>query len=280
MGDTSERSSRHRKVASSGTIAVLDTAAKDGINDAMTMALDPNEDSKVGNNVNVAPVDDGPPSPSSEENESRPPLPPRPVGSFSLGQPPTLPTSGRPSTAKRPQLQARPTTAVSSIDIQTVTFPDGSRETYSSISDRNQSAGDSGLRVPSSNASWRGSEHDDSASLRNYAPTLRAGGDLESLLDDCLSAQSPAWKALSGHTEAGNPFEPIDFESDVQLARFEHEFDELEEVDSKGGNEGRLMRGLSLGIPIANPGIRGTAHTVENKAEALFDIVVGRKANL
>lgn len=245
MGDTPKSLSRNREAALSGTVAALDTTTKDGL-DAMTTALDPDEDSKVTNIVKVVSGEDSHPRPGSEEHEIRLPLPPRPTGNLTRDQPPTaLPTLGRPSTAKRPQLQARPTTAVSSIDIQTVGFPDGSRETYSSTSERNRSAGDSGLKVPSRNASRRGSDHDDSVSLLSYAPTLRAGDDLDSLLDDCLSAESPVWKAL--HTEAGNPSDPIDFESDLRLAGFEHEFDELEEVDSKGGNEGTLMKAI-LGI--------------------------------
>lgn len=71
----------------------------------------------------------------------------------------------------------------------------------------------------------------------SYAPTLKANGDLASLLDDGLNSQSPAWKLLSSQAESVNPFENIEFE-DNALSNFEHEFDEIEALDSQSGNEG------------------------------------------
>jgi vacuolar fusion protein MON1 len=77
----------------------------------------------------------------------------------------------------------------------------------------------------------------------SYAPTLRANGDLASLLDDGLSSQSPAWKLLSSQAESVNPFEKVGYE-DLSLLNFDHEFEEIDAVDQKGGNEGRF------GMPI------------------------------
>ena len=86
--------------------------------------------------------------------------------------------------------------------------------------------------------SQKGSDIDDSASLTSYAPSQRVGGDLESLLGNGFNTQSPAWKLLNSQNDPGTPFETIEFDEDDQLSSFEHEFDEVAEVDSKEGNEG------------------------------------------
>jgi hypothetical protein len=67
-------------------------------------------------------------------------------------------------------------------------------------------------------------------------PTLRASGDLASLLDEGLESQSPAWRLLSSQADV-DPFESLEYE-DYSLVNFEHEFNEIEAVDSQGGNEG------------------------------------------
>ncbi len=172
-------------------------------------------------------------------DEQRPPLPPRP--SFLQADLPT------PSAAtKRPALQSKPTTAISSVDIQTLSFPDGSRGTFStpisrSVSEAVSISGTSGGQsTPNRKVNRNGSEFDDSTSLMSYTPTLRANGDLASLLDEGLNSQSPAWKLLSSQAETVNPFETVGYE-DFSLVNFEHEFDEIEAVDSKGGNEGGVL---------------------------------------
>jgi len=172
-----------------------------------------------------------------EVSEERPPLPPRPS---LLGARPNTPLS----VEKRPPLQSKPTTAVSSVDIQTLSFPDGSRGTFSTPASRSVSETVSGLSAGTSTprsrkVSHNGSEFDDSASLMSYAPTLKANGDLASLLDEGLNSQSPAWKLLSSQADTVNPFETIESE-DHALVNFDHEFDEIEAVDSKGGNEGKV----------------------------------------
>ncbi|KAG4426655.1 Vacuolar fusion protein mon1 [Cadophora malorum] len=165
---------------------------------------------------------------AQEAEEARPPLPPRP----SLLKPSTRPGSAYAS---------KPTTGLSSIDIQTLSFPDGSRGTFSTPASRSVSESVSisgtsgGQSTPSRKISRNGSDFDDSASLMSYAPTLRANGDLASLLDEGLNSQSAAWKLLSTQTESVNAFETVDFE-DTSLANFENEFDEIEEVDNKGTN--------------------------------------------
>jgi hypothetical protein len=175
-------------------------------------------------------------SEDDKEEEPAPPLPPRPSLLQTNRARPITPLA-----PARPSLQSNPTTALSSIDIQTLSFPDGSRGTFSTPAGRVASESIAGLSggqtTPSRKVSRSGSEIDDSASLMSYAPTLRANGDLASLLDEGLSTQSPAWRLLSAQAETVNPFETIEYE-DTTLVNFEHEFDEIEAVDSKGGNEG------------------------------------------
>ena len=77
----------------------------------------------------------------------------------------------------------------------------------------------------------------------SFAPTLKANGDLASLLDEGLGSQSAAWKLLSTQAETVNPFEQVDY-VDTSLVNFDHEFDEIEAVDAVGGNEGMFSQWL------------------------------------
>lgn len=171
-----------------------------------------------------------------EDTEERPPLPPRPILLEASGQPSTSHSIERPSI-----LLSKPTTALSSVDIQTLSFPDGSRGTFSSPAKSTISDSASGTPKPSRN----GSEIDDNASLMSYAPTMRANGDLASLLDEGLSSQSPAWKLLSSQAESVNPFESVEY-CDESLIDFEKEFDELDAV--KSGNEGGMSSKITISL--------------------------------
>ncbi|TAQ89771.1 hypothetical protein B7494_g1881 [Chlorociboria aeruginascens] len=167
-------------------------------------------------------------------HEQRPPLPPRPSLLKSTDGPdnPLSPN-------KRPALQSQPTTALSSIDIQTLSFPDGSRGTFSTQAGRADSRPDTSAGQ-SRRVSRNGSELGDSASIMSIAPTLKANGDLASLLDESLNAQSPAWRLLSSQADTVNPFEVAKYE-DISLTNFEYEFDDLEDIDSQGGNEEQVL---------------------------------------
>ena len=205
--------------------------AQDGENDA------PKHTPHADSSESVATITQKDHGESPEAHAKRPPLPQIPS---LLGDRPTTPLSHN----KRPTLLSKPTTAVSSVDIQTLSFPDGSRGTFPTPTSRPVSeAGPeifAGTSTPSSRkVSHNGSEFDDSTSLMSYAPTLRANGDLASLLDEGLKSQSPAWKLLSSQADTVNPFETVDSE-DNTLLNIENEFDEIEAVDSKGGNEGRF----------------------------------------
>ena len=167
--------------------------------------------------------------------EQRPPLPPRP----SLLQTGNGPAS--PHSPSKSALQAKATTAISSLDIQTLSFPDGSRGTFSAPTSGSVSESLSelpeGQGTPSRKVNRNGSDLNDDASLMSIAPTLRGNGDLASFLDDELNTQSPAWRLLNSQTEAANLFETAEFE-DTSLIDFDREFDEIEAVDSQKGNEG------------------------------------------
>lgn len=127
-------------------------------------------------------------------------------------------------------MQSKATTALSSIDIQTLTFPDGTRGTFSTSNFSTQA---------SISRSWKASqssgEIDDSTSLMSCAPTSRATGDLNSFVGEDPNARSPAWKLLSSQADSVNPFETIEYGYDDGLATFEREFDE---ILREGGNEG------------------------------------------
>jgi hypothetical protein len=125
------------------------------------------------------------------------------------------------------------TTALSSIDIQTLSFPDGTRGTFSTTN-HSKPASISGSRKVSQN----GSDIDDNTSLMSYAPTSHAAGDLSSLVGDGSNAHSPAWRLLSSQADSTNLFENIEYNEDDRLSTFEREFDEVPDTDSKGGNEG------------------------------------------
>ena len=215
-----------------------------------------------------------------EQEEERPPLPPRPSS--------LLQTPDRPGTAKstRPALQAKPTTALTSIDIQTLSFPDGTRGTFSTPASRTVSESFAGTpggqSTPSRKVSRNGSEADDSASVMSYVPTLKANRDLASLLDEGLNAQSLAWKLLNSQADTANPFERIEYE-DGSLMNFEHEFDDIEAVDSKeGGNEGKFSlphppTGHSLQILTFS---RGSPAAMEIQAQTLPNLIFCWQTNL
>ena len=184
-------------------------------------------------------TDDGP----------RPPLPPRPVNLDLLGERPKTPAGSlqRPKSSARPNLQATATTGLSLTDIHTQSYPDGSRETSESKSSQ---------RSPKDFGSIRrfknryGNEGDESASVRSYAPTLEAGGDVESLLGEVLGASSasPAWGLLSTQGERLDPFDLVSYGDDELTADFNREFDELGGLDPEDNNEGkRLLDSTILG---------------------------------
>ncbi|KAI1461991.1 vacuolar fusion protein MON1 [Annulohypoxylon moriforme] len=170
---------------------------------------------------------------AAQGHENAPPLPPRP----------TQPSTGDSTTnaIEGPNLQSKPTTAISSMNIQTLSFPDGSRGTFSTTNENN--AGDTEQPTPA-NAGMANigfnpivGDIDESMSVMSIAPTLRPPGDLESLLIGDVSKKSAAWTLLRSQYAAVPPFEGIKIEEGTALANFADEFDDIPDESEKNWND-------------------------------------------
>lgn len=171
----------------------------------------------------------------------RPPLPPRPTNHGLLGDGKRANSLRIPKRSARPNLQSHAITAVSRTDIETLSYPDGSRETYANSTRSTPSGKSFQIDSPAGQSKGRNiSDGDDSASLKSYAPTI--GGEVESLLGDVIGRgqQSPAWRLLSNQMERNNPFDLLPYDKEEPSADFSREFDELEDLDPAGDNEGRI----------------------------------------
>ncbi|KAI0136079.1 vacuolar fusion protein MON1 [Hypoxylon sp. NC0597] len=182
---------------------------------------------------------------STQGGEPPPPLPPRPSQA--------LETDSASVVAERPQVQSKPTTttAISSMNIQTLSFPDGSRGTFSTASDNNNAGNTEQSSTLASTGmaslgfnpigSSIGHDIDESMSIMSLAPTLRPPGDLESLLIGDMSKKSPAWTLLRSQSTAVPPFETVRAEEDTILTDFAHEFDDIpDESEKSWSDEDRL----------------------------------------
>ncbi|KAL1880804.1 hypothetical protein VTK73DRAFT_4974 [Phialemonium thermophilum] len=161
---------------------------------------------------------------ASRDDSTPPALPPRPM---------------RPTEAA---LQTKPTTALSSIDIQTLAFPDGSRGTFPTPSTRAVSspiAGLSGYATLSSRSGLAGAdtELDDAMSVMSLAPTLRPHGDLASLVGGEFGKKSRAWSLLRSQSASVQPFERIKISAFERLAEFETEFDDIPALGEGGATD-------------------------------------------
>ncbi|KAF4923702.1 Vacuolar fusion protein MON1 [Colletotrichum viniferum] len=168
---------------------------------------------------------------NSPGEEQPPPLPPRP---------------SRPSLDSTHSIDARmamaaATTAVTPLDIQTLSFPDGSRGTFSTPGPRTSVASSkngSGSATPTTGMN----EMDDSMSIMSFAPTMRPAGDIASLLVGEFSRKSPAWNLLRSQSATVQPFESLRMDDTTRnLAGFENEFDELpDEANTDFRDEDRV----------------------------------------
>ncbi|KAI1120920.1 trafficking protein Mon1 [Nemania abortiva] len=182
---------------------------------------------------NAGPSDEpGADTTHGDGEERPPPLPPRP--------------SLQPISKDRPPLQSKPTTALSSMTIQTMSFPDGSRGTFSTPTE--STAADDGTSPPTdggdlaamgfhSISSARKQDTDESMSVMSMAPTLRPPGDLESLLVGDMSKKSPAWMLLHSQSAAVLPFETMRAEQSTTFAGFEREFDDIPDESNSDWND-------------------------------------------
>ncbi|KAJ4197752.1 Vacuolar fusion protein mon1 [Fusarium falciforme] len=177
----------------------------------------------------MEPVEMGPnpASISPTDDEYRPPLPPRPPASATMD----------PSA-----LQAQAVTAITPVEIQTLSFPDGSRGTFPTPGpDSLPSPADSGHASPSRHESSLSGEADETASIMSFAPTMRPAGDIASLLAGELHKKSPAWNLLRSQSATVQPFERSRTGADDKLTEFDHEFDPIQDDDNDdSGDEDKL----------------------------------------
>ena len=154
----------------------------------------------------------------SPDNDYRPPLPPRPSTNASID-------------AK--SLQAQATTAVTPVEIQTLSFPDGSRGTFPTPGPDSVPADiESGHASPNQNTGSVLGEADEAASVMSFAPTMRPAGDIASLLAGELHKRSPAWNLLRSQSASVLPFEKMRGGQEDRLADFGQEFDALPDEDN------------------------------------------------
>ncbi|KAK1729338.1 hypothetical protein CaCOL14_002614 [Colletotrichum acutatum] len=159
-------------------------------------------------------------------------------------QPPPLPP--RPSMESNDSIDSRmamaaATTAVTPLDIQTLSFPDGSRGTFSTTGSRAVSTpvqSSSGQATPTRTLG----EGEDSMSIASFSPTLRPPNDIASLLMGEFNKRSPAWNLLRSQSATVPPFETLRMDNTTRnLAGFEHEFDDLpDEADTSFKDEDRV----------------------------------------
>lgn len=165
---------------------------------------------------------------STGEEEQRPPLPPRRNAS---------------AAAETRGLQAQATTVMTPVEIQTLSFPDGSRGTFST-------PGNISLSTPVGSdheslgykASHLGGEAaDDSASIMSFAPTMRPAADIASLMVADTHKRSPAWNLLQSQSATIQPFERLRAGIHDELTDFEQEFQDIpSQEDESCGDEDRL----------------------------------------
>jgi len=136
------------------------------------------------------------------------------------------------------------------MNIQTLSFPDGSRGTFSTAVE-SATVEDTpappdgrpfsvmGLR---SFGAARKQDPDESMSVMSMAPTLRPPGDLESLIAEDMTKKSPAWLLLRSQSAAVLPFETIRAEQNATFAAFEHEFDDIPDEPDQEWNDGDRLQ--------------------------------------
>ena len=167
-----------------------------------------------------------------------PPLPPRPLLSVLEDRSPTTGSLRLSTRSSRPQLLSQATTGLSLAGAHPPSRSESISGPHSPASrplSRKQS-----FSQPASNSDL--ADTDDSTSLKSYAPTSDGRLDSESLLGDVVGhVASPAWQALSAQIDRDDPFARLSQEIDYAGLQIEHEFDEIDAVNSEGTNEEALL---------------------------------------
>lgn len=177
--------------------------------------------------------------PDPDDDDRPPPLPPRrPSVQFDAGQ------------------LAQPTTAITSIDVQTLSFPDGSRGTFEGTGAGAASSSKAHSRVPSGYTTpaelggfvpgsalpaYERDQGDDSVSVMSFAPTLRPPADLASLVAGEMNKKSRAWAMLRSQSATVQPFQRSRHDATDGLGTFEGEFEEIP-PEEEGNDEERLAQ--------------------------------------
>lgn len=162
---------------------------------------------------------------TTEAADHVPPLPPRPSRKLS---------DDGASGALHVTAASKPTTQVSTIDISTLSFPDGSRGTFSTSA----TSATRSVASPQSSASGYTSPRTDpteTMSVTSYPATLRPPGDLADLVTGEFNRRSRAWSMLRTQSSSVQPFEASRAGACDSLAGFEKEFDGIPELGEKGG---------------------------------------------
>lgn len=165
-----------------------------------------------------------------------PPLPPRrshsPVGSLRI-----LKSGEKISGSPRPALHTRPTTALSIGDVQSRAVSGALLPNSPSVRQFSFAGFNFGS---TSNGKGKGSDAEDSGSVRSYAPSVGPGGgaDLESMLGDAAHLGRQSSGPDTGRSGEHQSRRRSVFAQDPEVEEaFEQEFHELDDITSDGLNE-------------------------------------------
>ena len=203
--------------------------------------LTPTSKASLANSSITGDVDDQTSGLELSRELTPPPLPPRPRNLDLLDDRRSESGSLRlPKRASRPQLQSRPTTALSRADVEPRNHHNRAFSAATLPASRALSQRQS-VTTTDRHLGYAESIND-ASSVRSYSPSGTFGPDAESLLGDVMTDQAtPAWRALTGHVEEDNPFDRALPEDELFSIRMHHEFDPLEDIRPDGSNEEYVM---------------------------------------
>ncbi|KAF2731079.1 DUF254-domain-containing protein [Polyplosphaeria fusca] len=161
--------------------------------------------------------------------ETPPPLPPRPKRSDLLDSRPSTSHSTAPA---RPRLVSKATTQLSYTDTQ---------QYHQDSKDDSLSSGTSRPKRFFGFASRNVSDTDDTASVRSVAPTLGAGGDMESIMGDLMPGQEKPPLNILGHVVQDQEAESLFLPDPDFDEAFIREFDDIDDIDADGSNQESVM---------------------------------------
>ena len=172
----------------------------------------------------------------------------------------------------RPRLRSKASTAVSINDVQLQPSPPGRPS---------QSRATSTARTVSYAerlGSRRGSDIGDDASIRSFQSfALDRADNVESLIGDLPAPAKPHFGGSEVQAGYGDIFSALASEDAEFRELFRYEFDELEDVNADGSNEGPASRSALVSLLTQ---LRGIIGEMALQAQALPDPLLCRKAHL